>query len=146
MHWSDSVWPTFCIEDAARTEAFGEPTFYIAPSALHRMDVKTWKLRYPKLIVDGAQGATLVVNDIFFNVRQQPGIVGFVFGLLGVTGPEPKAPKLALRKVADDKSALRAQLEQWANMENLKRIIVSHGAVIETDSREVLRRIAATID
>jgi len=174
----------------SRIEKFGKPTFYIAPSALHRMDVKPWKLRYPELIVacppaarskveervkvdtvapdfgdpavrymavagtaqregalivDGAQGTTLVVNDIFFNVRKQPGIVGFIFGLLGVTGPEPKAPKLVLRKIADDKSALRAQLEQWANMDSLKRIIVSHGAVIEKNPREVLRTIAASM-
>ena len=176
--------------EMARIERFGKPTFYIAPSALHRMDVKPWKQRYPELmiicppaartkveeqvkvdtihpdfgdpvvrytpvagtaqregvlIVDRAHGTTLVLNDIFFNVRKQPGIVGFIFGLLGVTGAEPKAPKLVLRKLADDKSALRAQFEQWANLPDLKRIILSHGAVIEKDSRETLRRIAASL-
>jgi len=176
--------------EMARIERFGKPTFYIAPSALHRMDVKPWKQRYPgliiicppaarakveeqvkvdtvtpdfgdptvryttvcgtagregALIVTGAQGTTLVLNDLFFNVRKQPGIVGFVFGLLGVTGPEPKAAKLVLRKLADDRKALRAQLEQWAEIDDLKCIIVSHGAVIKRDPRETLRRIAASM-
>jgi hypothetical protein len=176
--------------EMARIESFGKPTFYIAPSALHRMDVKPWKQRYPELnvvcppaarskveervkvdtvapdfgdpavrytpvagtaqregalIVAGAQGTTLVLNDIFFNVRKQPGIVGFIFGLLGVTGPEPKAAKLVLRKLADDKDALRAQFEQWAKLDDLKRIIVSHGAVIEKDPRGTLHRIAASL-
>jgi hypothetical protein len=177
--------------EMARIEDFGKPAFYIAPSALHRMDVKPWKQRYPELIVacppaargkveelvkvdsvtpdfgdpavrydvvtgtaqregalliDGAHGRTLVVNDIFFNVRKQPGIAGFVFGLLGVTGPEPKAAKLVLRKIADDTSALRAQLERWANLDGLKRIIPSHGAVIDVDPRGTLRAIAASLN
>lgn len=176
--------------EMARIERFGKPTFYIAPSALHRMDVKPWKQRYPELVIicppaarsrveeqvkvdtvapdfgdptvlympvagtaqregaliaTSAQGTTLVLNDIFFNVRKQPGIVGFIFGLLGVTGAEPKAPKLVLRKLADDKSALRAQFEQWANLPDLKRIILSHGAIIEKDPRATLRRIAASL-
>jgi hypothetical protein len=176
--------------EMAQIERFGKPTFYIAPSALHRMDVKPWKQRYPELtiicppaarskveeqvnvdtvdpdfgdpavrylpvagtaqregavIVNGVHGTTLVLNDIFFNVRKQPGIVGLIFGLLGVTGEQPKAAKLILRKIADDKIALRAQLEQWANMDGLKRIILSHGDIIEKNPRETLRRIAASL-
>jgi len=176
--------------EMSRIESFGKPAFYIAPSALHRMDVKPWKQRYPELIVicppnarskveelvkvdtvepdfddpavryipvagtaqregalivDGPRGITLVLNDLFFNVRKQPGIAGLLFALVGVTGSEPKAPKLVLRKIADDKSALRAQLEQWAKLADLKRIIVSHGAVIEDDPRGVLMRIAASM-
>ena len=176
--------------EMARIERFGRPAFYIAPSALHRMDVKPWKERYPglmvicppnardkveelvkvdtvapefgdasvryapiagtaeregALMVEGAQGITLVLNDLFFNVRKQPGLAGLLFGLVGVTGPEPKAPKLVLRKIADDKDAVRAQLEQWAALDNLKRIIVSHGAIIENDPRGVLRKVAASM-
>jgi hypothetical protein len=176
--------------EMARIESFGKPCYYIVPSALHRMDVKPWKQRYPELIiacppaarsrveelvkvdtvdpnfddpsirftavagtaqregaliVDGAQGTTLVVNDIFFNVRKQPGVVGFLFGLLGVTGPEPKAARLVLRKIADDRNELRAQLEQWANLDKLKRIIMSHGAIIDANPRGVLNKVAASL-
>jgi hypothetical protein len=65
--------------------------------------------------------------------------------MLGVTGPEPKMPKLVMRKIADDKSALRAQLEQWADLNDLKRIIVSHGAPIVADPRGTLLRLAAAL-
>ena len=176
--------------EMARIESFGKPSFYIVPSAIHRMDVKSWKQRYPELkiacppaarekveelvkvdtvtpdfvdpavhfelakgteqregalIVKGSQGTTLVLNDLIFNVRKQPGVVGFIFGMLGVTGPEPKMPKLVMRKLLHDKSAMRAQLEQWANLDSLKRIIVSHGAPIVADPRGTLLRLAAAL-
>jgi hypothetical protein len=50
-----------------------------------------------------------------------------------------------MRKIVHDKSALRAQLEQLANLNSLKRIIVSHGAPIEADPRGTLHRIAASL-
>ena len=174
----------------AAIESFGKPSFYIVPSALHRMDVKSWKQRYPEieivcppgarskveelvkvdtiapdfgdpavhymvvdgtaqregvLIVKGSQGTTLVLNDLVFNVRKQPGVIGLLFDVLGVTGPEAKMPKLVMRKLVRDKSALRIQLEQWANLSGLQRIILSHGAVIEADPKGTLRRFAASM-
>ncbi len=176
--------------EMAKIESFGKPCFFIVPSAIHRMDVKIWKQRYPEikiacpaaarskveelvkvdttapdfgdpavhyaavegtaqregaLIVNGSQGTTLVLNDLIFNVRKQPGVAGFFFGLLGVTGPEPKMAKLVMRKIVHDKRALRAQLERWANLDNLKRIILSHGAVIEADPRGTLHRMTASL-
>ena len=176
--------------EMAAIESFGKPCFFIVPSALHRMEVKTWKQRYPELkiacppgarskveelvkvdtvapdfgdsavhytpvegtaqqegalVVKGSQATTLVLNDLIFNVRKQPGVVGFFFGMLGVTGPEAKMAKVVMRKILQDKNAVRAQLEQWANLNSLKRIIVSHGAVIEADPRGTLHRIAASL-
>jgi len=170
--------------EMARIESFGEPSFYIVPSALHRMDVKPWKQRYPDikivcppgarskvetvapdfgdpavhytvvdgtdqregvLIVKGPKGTTLVLNDLIFNVRKQPGVIGLLFDVLGVTGPEAKMPKLVMRKLVRDKHALRIQLEQWANLAGLQRIILSHGAVIEADPSGTLRRLAAAM-
>ena len=97
------------------------------------------------LIVNGPQGTSLVLNDLIFNVRKQPGLAGLLFSVLGVTGPEPKMAKVVLRKIVEDNSALRAQLEQWANLEGLKRIIVSHGAPIDADPRGTLRRLAGSL-
>ena len=97
------------------------------------------------LIVEGAQGTSLLLNDLIFNVRKQPGLAGLLFATVGVTGPEPKMPKLVMRKIVEDKSALRAQLERWANLDSLKRIIVSHGALIESDPYGTLRRLAGSL-
>ena len=101
--------------------------------------------RESALIVKGAQGFTLVLNDIIFNVRKQPGLAGLIFGVLGVTGPKPLLPWVVMRKIVEDKHALRDQLEQWAKLEGLKRIIVAHGKPIDADPRGTLLRLAATL-
>jgi hypothetical protein len=45
----------------------------------------------------------------------------------------------------NDTAALRAQLSEWAGIESLKRILVSHGAAIEDNPRQVLRDLAASL-
>jgi hypothetical protein len=44
-----------------------------------------------------------------------------------------------------DTSALRAQLLEWAEIETLKRILVSHGSPIEDNPRQVLRDLAGSL-
>jgi hypothetical protein len=45
-------------------EALGEPAFLIVPSAIHRLDVKPWKMRYPNIVVVAPIGALEEVNEI----------------------------------------------------------------------------------
>ena len=47
--------------------------------------------------------------------------------------------------MVDDSKALRAQLLQWAEMESLKRVLVSHGDPIETNPRQTLRDLAESL-
>jgi hypothetical protein len=44
-----------------------------------------------------------------------------------------------------DASALRAQLLQWAEIESLKRILVSHGSPIDDNPRQTLRDLAGSL-
>ena len=44
-----------------------------------------------------------------------------------------------------DKSAVRTQLERWARLSALRRVIVSHGALIETNPSRALRQIAMSL-
>jgi hypothetical protein len=44
-----------------------------------------------------------------------------------------------------DARALRAHLLQWAEIESLKRIVVSHGAPIEANPRQTLRDLAGSL-
>jgi hypothetical protein len=44
-----------------------------------------------------------------------------------------------------DANALRAQLTQWAEIESLKRILVSHGSPIEENPRQTLRDLASSL-
>jgi hypothetical protein len=45
----------------------------------------------------------------------------------------------------DDTNALRAQLLQWAEIESLNRILVSHGSPIEENARQTLRDLAGSL-
>jgi hypothetical protein len=169
-------------------ESFGTPAYLIVPSAIHRMDVKPWKDRYPAivvispaearakveeivqvdastvifsdpsvqflpvagtdereaaLVVQTEEGTTLVVNDLIFNLANRKGLRGRLFKAIGLTGDEPHiAPPVRMREVRD-KGALRAQLESWSRLPDLKRIIVAHGNIIDAEPRGVLFQIAA---
>jgi hypothetical protein len=45
-------------------EAYGRPSFLIVPSALHRMDAKIWKDRYPDIQVIAPEGARAKVEEV----------------------------------------------------------------------------------
>jgi hypothetical protein len=111
------------------------------------------------IIVDGARraesalmvrrgaGTTLVINDLVSHVRHPRGvganIMARVFGF-GVKRPQMAREVRYL--LVDDKAALARQLRHWAAIPDLRRIIVSHGDMIETDPAAVLERIASTVD
>ena len=48
----------------AKLEALGKPRFLIVPSAIHRLDAKPWKLRYPQLEVIAPAGARDEVCEV----------------------------------------------------------------------------------
>jgi hypothetical protein len=171
-------------------ESFGTPAYLIVPNAIHRMDVKPWKDRYPTiavispagarakveevvqvdastvnfsdpsvqflpvagtdereaaLMVQTEDGTTLVMNDLIFNLANREGLRGWLFKAIGLTGDNPHiAPPVRMR-VVRDKAALRAQLEGWSRLPDLKRIIVAHGNIIDADPRRVLAQIAENL-
>jgi hypothetical protein len=84
----------------------------------------------------------LVVNDLIWNVRSRPGLVGWLFKVLGMTGNEPLIPFVVERREIRDRNLLRAQLEAWASMRGLNRIIVSHGSIVTRDPSGVLSHLA----
>lgn len=55
----------------------------------------------------------------------------------------PRVVKVALIK---DPNAVRAQLLQWAEIESLKRILVSHGSPIEESPHQTLRELARSLE
>jgi hypothetical protein len=98
--------------------------------------------REAALVIDNVSGTTLVLNDIIFNTANRPGIRGWLFKKLGMTGDQPHIPPaIKLRQVKDEK-LLRAQLERWAELPRLKRVLVSHGEIVANAPAQVLRRIA----
>jgi hypothetical protein len=97
------------------------------------------------LLVNTGSSTTLVVNDLIWNVDDRPGFGGWLFRMAGFTGSAPKIPVFVALKSVKDKPSLKAQLEQWAAVDGLTRIIVSHGAIVATDAPRVLRRLAESL-
>ena len=166
--------------------AFGEPQFLVVPSDRHRLDVKPWKHRFPKirvaaprgsrekvaelvpvddvdpdfgdpsvkfvtmpgtneheaaLHVESANGVTIILNELVFNVPNRPGFGGWLFEIMGMTGKEPHVPGVIKMREVKDPAALSDQLTTWSH-EDVKRIIVSHGDVIDANATNVLSRVA----
>jgi hypothetical protein len=102
--------------------------------------------REAALMIRTENGTTLVLNDIIFNLPNRPGLTGRLFAKIGMTGNEPRIPFPVRLREVKDKEALGKQLETWARLPALRRVIVSHGAIIGQeagqDPAEVLAAIA----
>jgi len=101
--------------------------------------------REAALLVHRPSGTTIVLNDLVGNVRDATGLAGFMFRLAGFAGPEPRIPRVVKRLLVDDARALREQLLEWAGLESLRRILVSHGDPIVEDPRLTLRRLSESL-
>jgi hypothetical protein len=97
------------------------------------------------LVVTAGAETVLIVNELIWNVANRPGFGGWLFRLAGFTGGDPKIPALVAIKSIKDRPALKEQLEAWARLPGLARIIVSHGDVITRDPAGVLRELAASL-
>jgi hypothetical protein len=97
------------------------------------------------LVVETWSGTTLVVNDLIWNLDDRPGFGGWLFHILGFTGHEPRIPTVVELREVRDRPALRGQLERWARIRDLNRIIVSHGNIVTRDPSGVLDRLAETL-
>jgi hypothetical protein len=112
---------------------------------VHFVTVPGTREQESALVVRTSAGTTLVLNDIVGNIRNASGIGGWLLGLAGFAGSKAQIPRVVKLAMIDDVNALRVQLLQWAEIESLKCILVSHGSPIETNPRETLRDLAASL-
>ena len=98
------------------------------------------------LEITGADGVTLVVNEIIGSIHGAKGLSGWILELMGFAGDEPHIPAAVKIQFSQGKAALAAQLRRWADVPALKRIIVSHGDVIDDHPEGVLRQLAESLD
>ena len=95
------------------------------------------------LIVRRAGGTTIICNDVIGNVAHPKGLGAQIMGrLMGFGVSHPQVPRVIRHRIIDDDAALAAQFENWANDPALRRIIVSHGDIIDHDPAGVLRALA----
>jgi hypothetical protein len=118
---------------------FGDP-------AVRLVDVAGTGAHEAALEVAGADGLTLIVNEIIGSIHGAKGLRGWLLGVMGFGGEEPQVPASVKLQFARGRAALAAQLRAWADRPDLKRIIVSHGDIIDSDPQGVLRRLAETLD
>jgi len=97
------------------------------------------------LVVRTPNGTTLLLNDIVGNIRNASGVGGWLLRIAGFAGKEAQIPKVVKMAMIADTKALRDQLLEWAEIESLKRILVSHGSPIEESPRQVLRDLASSL-
>lgn len=94
------------------------------------------------LIVRRASGTTLVINDIIGHVAHPHGLGATVMAHLFDYGVDEPAIPRTIRRYIKDKTALAAQMRHWADIPDLRRIIVSHVDPITDDPKGTLRRLA----
>jgi len=88
-------------------------------------------------------GANLIVNDIIAHVANPQGPGAWLMSrLFGFGARRPAIPRPIMAKLIQEPGRLAAQLEQWAAIEGLKRIIPSHGEVIDQQPAAELSRLA----
>ena len=94
------------------------------------------------LIVRRPAGTTLIVNDLIWNLPDQPGLGGWLFHAMGLSGARPLIPFVVKLHSIRDRAAVRHQLQEWSRLNGLQRIIVSHGDIIGSEAPIVLRELA----
>ena len=98
------------------------------------------------LEVDGDDGLTLIVNDLIGDIHGEAGLGGWLLRVMGFAGGEPHVPAPVKLLLGKHKSEVARQFRRWADRDDLRRMIVSHGDTIHRDPRGTLRKLAASID
>jgi hypothetical protein len=94
------------------------------------------------LLVRRASGTTLIANDIIGHVAHPHGLGANIMARLFDYGVDEPAVPTTVRRFVKDPPALAAQMREWADLPDLKRILISHVDPITEDPAGTLRRLA----
>ena len=97
------------------------------------------------VLVRSGPRVSLLVCDILINVRHGRGLAGWLFRLMGFSGPEPMLARPVRMRAFRPKEAARRDLLRLADIPGLWRVVPSHGPVISEDPAGALRRAAQRI-
>jgi hypothetical protein len=94
------------------------------------------------LVVRREGGTTLIVNDMIANVRHPRGVGAKIIARLAGFGVKrPRVPRVVKRMMIKDQKILTEQLRAWSKIPELRRIVPSHGEIIDQPA-PALRRLA----
>jgi hypothetical protein len=96
------------------------------------------------MFVRSVDGLTVVLSDVMFNMDRKRDLLGFLFTTILGSAPGPRVSRLAKLFLIKDKKALRADLERFATMSDLVRLIVAHEKVATGSEAAAALHKAAT--
>jgi len=95
------------------------------------------------MIVRSSDGVTLVLNDAVMNMDRKRDPLGFLFTTVMGSAPGPRVSRLAKLLFVKDRAALRGDLERYAALPDLVRLIVAHEKVAHgPEAASALRKAA----
>jgi len=97
------------------------------------------------MLVRSRNGVTLLINDLIGNVAHPKGIGAKIMSRMMGFGPKPRITVAAKKFFIKDKVALGDQLRDWSQIDGLKRIIPSHGDIIDRPAA-LLKRLADSLE
>ena len=128
------------VGEAAKVDATGDE---IHDPAIRFERVAGTKADEFALRVRRSDGTTLILNDILANVRHPIGLGANVMArLLGFGVDRPRTARPVRRMFVADPVKLGEQFRGWARIPDLRRVIVSHGDVIDVTPRAALETVA----
>jgi hypothetical protein len=97
------------------------------------------------MMVRSADGVTLVLNEVVFNLPHTGGLTGFILRYITHSSGGPRVGPLVRWLIVKDKGAFRAHLERLAATPDLRRLIVSHVDMISDGAALALHAAADTV-
>ena len=95
------------------------------------------------LLVRRPGAASLIVNDIIAHVAHPQGPGAWLMSrLFGFGASRPAVPRPIRAKLVDDPASVAWQFEKWASIPGLRRIVPSHGEIIDNQPAMELSRLA----
>lgn len=91
------------------------------------------------MIVRHGDSASVVLNDLLFNMPHVPGIHGFVLRYLTASSGGPRVSRIAKLFLIKHKGEVAREFELLAQIPGLVRIIVSHHETISDEPAAALR-------
>lgn len=99
------------------------------------------------MVIARADGTTLVLNDVLASIRHPQGIGGQVMArVFGFGVDRPRVSRFVRAKYVADARVVAQQLRSWADLPDLKRVIVSHVDIVTDDPARALRKAADDLD
>ena len=96
------------------------------------------------MLVRSKDGTTVVLNDAVFNMDKKQDFLGYLITTLMGSAPGPRVSRLAKAAIVKDKKGFRADLERFAAMPDLVRVIVAHEKLASGADAAAALRTAAT--